>query len=58
MFNRMRGDFGTLTVKRVASTPSKIRAVIANSDGNEAIFSFDFETMAPFKIKGIADRHR
>ena len=54
MFNRMRGDFGTLTVKRAASTPDRIRVVMANKDGDDAIFSFEFETKAPYKIKGIA----
>jgi hypothetical protein len=54
MFSRMKGDFGTLTVKRAASTPEKIRVVMADKDGNDAIFSFDFETRAPYKIKGIA----
>ena len=54
MFNRMRGDFGTLTVKRAASAPNQIRAVMANKDGDDAIFSFEFETKAPYKIKGIA----
>ena len=54
MFNRMRGDFGTLTVKRAASTANQIRAVMANKDGDDAIFSFEFEAKAPFKIKGIA----
>ena len=50
MFNRMKGDFGTLTVKRVAATADKIRVVIPDKDGNEAIFSFELETKAPFKI--------
>ena len=27
---------------------------MADKDGNDAIFSFDFETKAPYKIKGIA----
>jgi hypothetical protein len=27
--------------------------VIPDKDGNEAIFSFDFETKAPYKIRGI-----
>jgi len=54
MFNRMKGDFGKLAVKRAASTPEKIRVVMADKDGNDAIFSFDFETRAPYKIKGIA----
>jgi hypothetical protein len=54
MFNRMKGDFGKLAVKRAAATPEKIRVVMADKDGNDAIFSFDFETRAPYKIKGIA----
>ena len=53
MFNRMKGDFGTLTVKRVAATPGQIRLVAPDKDGNEAIFSFDFEAKPPYKIKGI-----
>ena len=53
MFSRMKGDFGTLTVKRAVSAPDQIRAVMENKDGDEAIFSFDFTTKAPFKIKGI-----
>ena len=53
MFNRMKGDFGTLRVTRVASTPDKIRLVVPDKDGNEAIFSFEFESKAPYKIKGI-----
>ena len=53
MFNRMKGDFGTLTVKRVAATPEKIRVVMPDKDGNEAIFSFDFDSKAPYKIKGL-----
>jgi hypothetical protein len=54
MFNRMKGDFGTLTVKRAASAPNQIRAVMANKEGDDAIFSFEFEAKAPYKIKGIA----
>ena len=53
MFNRMRGDFGTLTVKRAAATPEKIRVVMPNKEGDDAIFSFEFEAKAPYKIKGI-----
>ena len=54
MFGRMKGDFGKLSVKRAASTAEQIRVVMADKDGNDAIFSFDFETKAPYKIKGIA----
>jgi hypothetical protein len=53
MYARMRGDFPTMKIKRAAATAEQIRAVIEDRDGNEAIFSFDFETKAPFKIKGI-----
>jgi hypothetical protein len=53
MYGRLRGDFGTLKIKRVAATAEQIRAVIPDRDGNEAIFSFDFEEKAPYKIKGI-----
>jgi hypothetical protein len=54
MFKRMRGDFDKLEVTRAAATTQQIRAVMADKDGNEAIFAFDFEATAPYKIKGIA----
>ena len=54
MYTRMRGDFPSMKIKRVTSSAEQIRAIIADRDGNEAIFSFDFEKTAPFKIKGIA----
>ena len=53
MYTRLRGDFPTMKIKRVAASAGQIRAVIPDRDGNEAIFSFDFETKAPFKIKGL-----
>src|SRR3954447_23733572 len=53
MYARMRGDFKTLKIVRVAATAEQIRAIIPDNDGNEAIFSFDFETKPPYKIKGI-----
>ena len=54
MYTRLRGDFPTMKIKRVASSAEQIRAVVEDRDGNEAIFSFDFEKTAPFKIRGIA----
>jgi hypothetical protein len=54
MFSRMKGDFGTLTVKRAAAAPNQIRVVMPNKEGDDAIFSFEFEAKAPFKIRGIA----
>ena len=53
MFKRMRGDFDSLKIKRAVSTPQQIRAVMADKDGNEAIFSFDFDPKVPNKIKGL-----
>jgi hypothetical protein len=53
MYNRLRGDFPTMKIKRVAASAEQIRAVIPDRDGNEAIFTFDFATKAPFKIKGV-----
>ena len=53
MYARMKGDFPTLKVKRAAATPEQIRAVLEDRDGNDAIFTFDFEAKAPYKIKGI-----
>ena len=53
MYKRLRGDFRTMKIVRVAATAEQIRAVIPDSEGNEAIFSFDFETKPPYRIKGI-----
>ena len=53
MSARLRGDFTTMKILRVAATPEQIRVVIPDREGNEAIFSFDFEAKAPYKIKGI-----
>ena len=55
MFTRMKGDFGTLTVKRVAAEPAQDPGQsMPDKDGNEAIFSFDLEPKAPYKITAIA----
>jgi hypothetical protein len=53
MYARLRGDFPALKIKRVAASAAQIRAVIENRDGEEAIFSFDFEAKAPYRISGI-----
>lgn len=54
MYGRMKGDFGTFKVKRAIADGDKIRVVIPDKDGNEAIFSFELEPKAPYRIKGIA----
>lgn len=53
MYARLRGDFGTMKIVRAAATPEQIRVVIPDKDGNEAIFSFDFDAKAPYKIAGL-----
>ena len=53
MYARMRGDFKAMKIVRAAATAEQIRAIIPDNDGNEAIFSFDFEAKAPYKIKSI-----
>ena len=53
MYGRLKGDFGTFKVKRAIAAGDKIRVVIPDKDGNEAIFSFELEAKAPYKIKGI-----
>ena len=53
MYARLRGDFGPMKIKRVAATPEQIRIVVPDKEGNEAIFSFDFEAKAPYKVKGL-----
>ena len=54
MFARLRGDFGTFTVKRAVGTADQIRVVMPDREGNEAIFSFQFEANAPYRITGIS----
>jgi hypothetical protein len=53
MYARMRGDFSTMKIVRVAATAEQIRVIIPDREGNEAIFSFDFEAKPPYKMKGI-----
>lgn len=54
MFKRMQGDFGTFQVRRVVkATSQQIQIVMPTTQGDEAVFTFDFEKEAPFKIAGI-----
>ena len=53
MFGRLRGDFGTFKVLRAVAAANQIRVVMPDKDGNEAIFSFDLDAKAPYKIKSI-----
>jgi hypothetical protein len=54
MYARMRGDFKTMKITRATATSEEIRVIIPNNDGDDAIFSFEFEAKAPYKIKSIA----
>jgi len=54
MFTRMRGDFGTMTIEKVARASAKeIAVVVLTKDGAEGTFTFQFEEAAPFKIASI-----
>lgn len=55
MFQRMKGDFGTLTIDKVAAATAKqIRLIVPTKDGGAiGTFTFDFEDKAPFKITGL-----
>ena len=54
MFQRMKGDFGTLQVQKVPkATAQQIKIVAPTKDGGEGTFTFDFEDKAPFKITGL-----
>ena len=55
MFDRMRGDFGTLKVSQVLkASAEEIQLAIADKQGTLATFTFQFDKAAPFKIGGIA----
>lgn len=54
MFQRLRGDFGTFKVTKVAEASEEaIALLIPNKEGIEATFTFRFATSAPFKINGV-----
>jgi hypothetical protein len=54
MFQRLKGDFGTVKVTKVAKASAEaISLLIPNKEGIEATFSFRFAAAAPHKINGI-----
>ena len=54
MFQRMKGDFGTMTIEKVTkATPQQIKIQVPTQDGATGTFTFDFEEKAPFKIIGL-----
>ena len=55
LFQRLRGDFATITIARmVKATPAQIVFVALLKDGNEGTFTYDFEEKAPFRISRLA----
>jgi hypothetical protein len=55
LFQRLRGDFATITIVRlIKSTPTQIAFVALLKDGNEGTFTYDFEEKAPFRISRLA----
>lgn len=53
MFERVRGDFEKLKITKVTKTAEGLDVVMPDQEGNEATFSFTFETDAPYRITGI-----
>ena len=54
MFERVRGDFDSLRITRVIRASAEgIDVVMPDQEGNEATFSFTFESAAPHRITGI-----
>jgi hypothetical protein len=54
MFNRVRGDFEKLKITKVTRASAEgIDVIMPDQEGNEATFSFTFETAAPHRITGI-----
>ena len=54
MFQRLKGDFGTLKVKKVGKASDEgIILLIPDKEGIEATFTFRFTPSAPYKINGI-----
>ena len=54
MFQRMRGDFGTLKVAKVIkASAEQVQLAIPDKQGTLATFTFDFERTAPFRISAI-----
>jgi hypothetical protein len=54
LFQRMTGDFGTLTIARLDTTTPQIVFLSQLKDGAEGTFTFDFEEKAPFRISRLA----
>ena len=54
MFQRLKGDFGTMTIEKVSkATAQQIQIQVTARDGAIGTFTFDFEDKAPYKISGL-----
>lgn len=54
MYQRLKGDFGTMKVEKVTkATALQIAIQVPTQDGATGTFTFDFEDKAPFKITGL-----
>ena len=54
MFQRLKEDFGTMTVEKITkNTAQQIAIQMPTRDGGTGTFTFDFEDKAPFKIVGL-----
>jgi hypothetical protein len=54
LFRRMKGDFGTFAIERVAkATATQIEVIIPAKDGGIGTFTFDFEEKPPYLISQL-----
>lgn len=54
MFQRLKGDFGTMKVQKVTkATAQQIKILVPTLEGGQGTFTFDFEEKAPFRITGL-----
>lgn len=54
LFQRIRGDFGSLKIARIVkASAEQIQVVIPTNDGAEGTFTFNFEATKPFRISGM-----
>ena len=53
MFNRVRGDFEKLKITKVTKTAEGLDVIMPDQEGNDATFSFTFESAVPHRITGI-----
>jgi hypothetical protein len=53
MFQRLKGDFGTMKVTKIVKATAQQIQIIVPAQEAVGTFTFDFEDKAPFRITGL-----